>query len=189
MADQAHVTSVEAIDLFRASLLVYVSKVKPLLEDACDEVSRTRQWLQSEQRMNCENLVRRRTKEFEAAQQALFSAGVANLRDPGMAERAAMQRAKRALTEAEDKLKRVKRWGLEFDNSAGPMVKQFENLRTLMANDLPKAVAYLSQVVQTLDAYANVAPSSALRPSMPTEAGSETGAPSTAETLDSEKIS
>ena len=38
MADQAYVTSVEAIDLFRASLLVYVSKVKPLVEDACDEV-------------------------------------------------------------------------------------------------------------------------------------------------------
>ena len=168
MADQAHVTSVEAIDLFRASLLVYVSKVKPLLEDACDEVSRTRQWLQSEQRLNCENLVRRRTKEFEAAQQALFSAGVANLREPGMAERNTMQRAKRALAEAEDKLKRVRRWGLEFDNQAGPMVKQFENLRTLLANDMPKAVAYLSQVVKTLDAYANVAPTSAASPPMPT---------------------
>ena len=187
MADQANVTSIEAIDLFRASLLVYVSKVKPLVEDACDEVSRTRQWLQSEQRMNCENLLRRRTKEFEAAQQALFSAGVANLRDPGMAERAALQRAKRALTEAEDQLKRVKRWGLEFDNSAGPMVKQFENLRTLLANDLPKAVAYLSQVVRTLDAYANVAPPSAAWPPMATEAGSETGAATT--TPASEKIS
>ena len=96
-----------------------------------------------------------------------------------MAERAAMQRAKRALTEAEDQLKRVKRWGMEFDNSAGPMVKQFENLRTLLANDLPKAAAYLSQVVRTLDAYANVAPPSASLPPMATEAGSETSAATT----------
>ena len=67
------------------------------------------------------------------------------------------------------------------------MVKQFENLRTLLANDLPKAVAYLSQVVRTLDAYANVAPPSASLPPIAAEAGLETGTPTT--TPASEKLS
>ena len=39
---EANVSSVDAIDLFRAALLVYLSKAKPVLEDACDEVSRAK---------------------------------------------------------------------------------------------------------------------------------------------------
>ncbi len=161
MPEQAHVSSVDAIDLFRAALLVYVSKAKPVLEDACDEVSRTRQWLQTSQRIHWENEVRKRTRALENAQQALFSASIANLHDQGMGEKAAVTKAKRALTDAEDKLRRVKRWNMDFDQHVGPLVKQLEQLRTVLANSLPKAAIHLSQVVKTLDAYANVAPSSA----------------------------
>ena len=158
MSTHANVTSVESIDLFRAALLVYLSKARPVLEDACDEVSRTRQWLQQVQRIHWENEVRKRTRLLENAQQALFSANVANLREPGMAEKNAVMRAKRALTEAEDKLRSVKRWSMEFDQVVAPLVKQLEQLRTTLANDMPKAAAHLSQVVKMLDAYANVAP-------------------------------
>jgi hypothetical protein len=158
---EANVSSVDAIDLFRAALLVYVSKAKPVLEDACDEVSRTRQWLQTSQRVHWENEVRKRTRTLENAQQALFSASIANLHDQGMAEKAAVTKAKRALTDAEEKLRRVKRWSMDFDQHVGPLVKQLEQLRTVLANSLPKASVHLSQVVKTLDAYANVAPSSA----------------------------
>ena len=159
MATNANVSSVESIDLFRAALLVYLSKARPVLEDACDEVSRTRQWLQQVQRIHWENEVRKRTRLLENAQQALFSANVANLREPGMAEKNAVMRAKRSLTEAEDKLGNVKRWTRDFDQHVSPLVKQLEQLRTTLVNDMPKAAAHLSQVVKTLDAYANVAPS------------------------------
>ena len=161
MPEQAHVSSVDAIDQFRAALLVYVSKARPVIEDACDEVSRTRQWLQTSQRTHWENEVRKRTRILENAQQALLSANIANLRDPGMAEKLAVTKAKRALTEAEEKLKHVRRWNRDFDQHVGPLVKQLEQVRTILANDMPKAAVYLSQAVKTLDAYANVAPSSA----------------------------
>ena len=157
MATNANVTSVESIDAFRAALLVYLSKARPVLEDACDEASRTRQWLQQAQRVHWENEVRKRTRLLENAQQSLFSANVANLREPGLAEKNAVLRAKRALAEAEDKLKCVKRWTRDFDQQVGPLVKQLEQLRTTLVNDMPKAAVYLSQVVKTLDAYANVA--------------------------------
>lgn len=153
----AHVTSTEAIVSFRASLIVYLSKARPILEDACDEVSRTRQWLQHDRRTHWENQLRRRTRELENAQQALYGARLANLREPTQAEQSAVQRAKRALTEAEEKLKRIKRWCMEFDQRTGPLVKQLENLRTLLSNDLPKGVAHLAQIMQALEEYANVA--------------------------------
>jgi len=37
MAEKAHVTSSEAIELFRASLIAYVGKTRPILEDGADE--------------------------------------------------------------------------------------------------------------------------------------------------------
>ena len=183
MATNANVTSTEAIAAFRAALLVYVSKAKPVLEDACDEVTRMRMWLQSSQRVHWENEVRKRTRILENAQQALFSQSIGSLRDPGMAEKMAVTKAKRALVEADEKLQAVKRWNREFDHLAAPMVKQFESLRTTLANDMPKAATQLGQIVKTLDAYANVSPggvAGAMPASEPSAATDDTPAPAPA---------
>lgn len=157
----AHVTSTDAIESFRANVIVYLAKTRPLLEDACDEVMRVRQWLQQDRRMHWENQVRRRTRELENANQALYSSRLANLREVTTAEQAAVLRAKRALDEAQEKLRLVKRWTLEFDQRVGPLVKQLEQLRTMLSNDMPKAAIHLAQVLKTLEAYANVAPAAA----------------------------
>lgn len=164
MAENAHVTSLDALESFRSGLIVYLSKTRPLIEDACDDVGRTRQWLQSEQRTHWENQVRQRTKKLEAAQQALFSAGLSNLREPTMTERNAVAKAKRALDEAVEKLRVVKRWSMEFDTRAEPLVKQLEHLRTVLASDMPKAVLHLGQLIKTLDAYAGISPSASAPP-------------------------
>ncbi|HWN97382.1 MAG TPA: hypothetical protein VNT99_20285, partial [Methylomirabilota bacterium] len=145
-----------AIELFRANLIAYVGKARPVLEDACDEVFRTRQWLQQDRRVHWENQLRKRRKALEEAEQALFAARLGNLREATSAEVAAVTRAKRAFNEAEEKLRLVKRWTLEFDNRVQPLVKELEGLRTLLANDMPKAAAHLAQVIKTLDAYAGV---------------------------------
>lgn len=167
MPEKAQVTSIEALESFRAGLIVYLSKMRPVLEDACDDVFRTRVWLQHDQRLHWEHEVRRRGKKLEEAEQALFSARLGNLREPTMAEHAAVQRAKRALTEAEEKLKRVKRWSTEFDHRVEPLVKQLEHLRTLLASDMPKAVAHLAQIIKLLDEYAGISPSVSISDSAP----------------------
>ena len=158
MPERANVTSSEAIESFRASLIAYLGKARPILDDGADEVSRTRQWLQMDRRTHWEAQVRRRAKILEQAQQAVFSAGLSNLRDTTSAEQAAVVRAKRALNEAEEKLRVVKRWTMEFDNRVEPLVKQLEGLRTMLANTMPKAAVQLAQTVKVLEAYANVAP-------------------------------
>lgn len=156
MAERAHVTSTEAIDAFKAALVVYLSKSRLLLEDACDEVLRLRTWLQTDRRLYWEAQVRRRQKVLEEARQVLFSAGMAKLREPSAAERAAVQRAQRALAEAEEKLRRVKHWTREYEHRVEPSLRQLESLRTVLTHDLPKGVAYLNQILQTLDAYAGM---------------------------------
>lgn len=175
MPDQAHVTSSEAIELFRASLLVYIAKTRPWLEDSCDEVFRTRDWLQNDRRIHWENQVRRRTRALEEAQAALLSAKLSNLRDTRAAEHMAVERAKRALVEAEEKLQRIKRWSMEFEQRSQVLVKELEHVRSMIANVLPKGAAHLEQIVRRLEAYAGVAGPGA---SSATAAPSETESPS-----------
>jgi hypothetical protein len=164
MPDRAHVTSVDALESFRASLIIYLTKARPTLEEVSTDVQRMRGWLEGEQRMYWENEFRRRARALEEAQQALFSAKLSNLREASALEQMAVQRTKRALDEAEAKLRTLKQWNRVFDNRVGPLVKQMEKLHTVLTNDMVKAVAFLAQAISTLDAYAEVAPPPAAGP-------------------------
>src|SRR5262245_50673779 len=105
MAQQARVTSLEAIETFRSQLIVYLSQARPLLEEVSSGVVRTRTWLENDQRTYWENQFRRRSQELQEAQQALFSARIGSLRRETSAEHLAVQRAKRQVEEAEVKLR------------------------------------------------------------------------------------
>jgi hypothetical protein len=161
---EAKVSSIDAIEAFRAALIVYASKMKPLLEDASDEALRTREWLSGDRRMFWENQMKVRRRKLEEAEQAVFSSRVSNLREVSSAEQAAVRRAKAALTEAEDKLRLVKRWSQEFDNLVEPQVKELESLHTELTNELPKAAAFLANLINSLHAYANVGAPVAVEP-------------------------
>lgn len=168
MPERAHVTSVEALEAFRATLVIYLSKARPALEEVSGDILRTRMWLQNDQRMHWETQVRRRTKELEQAQQAVSSARMSDFRQNISTEQLAMQRAKRALDEAEAKLKRVKWWNREFDSRVQPMAKQLEKLHTVLSNDMVQAAAYLNEAVNTLAAYAEMGPAPTTPPSAET---------------------
>ena len=95
-----------------------------------------------DQRTHWENEVRRRSQALQEAQQALFSAKLSTFREAGSVEQMAVHRAKRALEEADAKLRVVKQWNRVFDNRADPLVKQMEKLHTVLTNDMVQAVAY-----------------------------------------------
>ena len=158
MPDRAHVTSVDALESFRSSLIIYLSKARPTLEEVNASVQRTRGWLEGERRTYWENEFRRRSRALEEAQAAVFSSRLSNLREVSAAEQMAVRRAKRDLDEAEAKLRVVKQWNRVFDNRVDPLVKQMEKLHTVLANDMVKAVAYLKQAIDTLHNYAGVIP-------------------------------
>ena len=94
MAERAHVSSVDALEAFRATLIIYLSKARPVLEEVSSDILRTRMWLQNDQRIHWETQLRRRTKELEQAQQALSSARVSDFREHISTEQMAVQRAR-----------------------------------------------------------------------------------------------
>ena len=156
MPQKAKVTSVDALEGFRSALINYVSKARPTVEEVSADAMRTRLWLENEQRTHWEAQFKRRAKELELAQAALFSARVGSLAQETGAELMAVQRAKRAMEEADTKLRVLKKWTREYEGRVQPLVKQTEKLHTILTNDMVKAVAYLTQALNTLAAYADL---------------------------------
>lgn len=159
MAIQAKVTSTEALESFRASLVVFLAKARKSLDDAGDGVRRTRQWLQHDQRTHWEGELRRRAKQLEQAQQELMSVRLtATVHQPSavMNRQMAVDKARRELAEVEGKLRRLKAWNQNYDASTDPIVKRMDKLRQTL-DELPKAISYLVSVQKALDAYAESA--------------------------------
>jgi hypothetical protein len=159
MAEQAKVTSVEAIEAFRANLILYLSKARPALEEVTSEVMRTRQWLGHDQRRFWQLELKNRQKKLERVQAELFSAMMSKLSDASAAQQMAVRKAQEAVREAEDKLRLLKRWDHELENRSEPLVKQVDGLHNFLTTEMARAVAQLAQVIRALDAYAGVEPS------------------------------
>jgi hypothetical protein len=155
MATQAKITSVEAIELFRAALILFTSQARPALEEVSSEGVRMRLWLESDQRRFWENERRVRSRKLEEAQQKLFSARLSQFQESTSLQQMTVHRAQRAVRDAEEKLVRLKRWDRELENRSAPLLKEVEQLHSFLTAEMPKAVAYLAQVVRALDAYAD----------------------------------
>ena len=173
MPESARVSSIEAIAAFRARLLVFLTKSRPALEEVSGEIMRTRLWLQNDQRIHWEGQIRQRAKKLETAQHELYSARLARLREVTTAEQSAVNKTRRALDEAEEKLRTLKRWNRDFDSQVEPLVKQVDKLQTFLVHDLTKAGVHLAQILKSLDAYANAGP-----PSTPASAPATAASPS-----------
>jgi hypothetical protein len=170
MATQARVTSIDTLESFRASLILFLSKAHGSLDEVGDEVRRTRNWIQSDRRLHWEGEVRRRKRVLDQAEQELFSARMSVLRKTTTQQQAAVNRAKRALDEAEEKLRNVKTWNRAFDSSADPLVKGMEGFRHFLDQSMPKAISHLVRAQKTLESYAET-PAPAAAPSPTAEPG------------------
>ncbi len=180
MAQQgANITSIEALDAFRAALVLYLNKARPTLDEINSEVVRLRVWLESDRRMYWEKQVRRCALKLEEAKQAVFSAEMSRLRESTSGERTAVTKAQRDLADAEMKLAHVKKWISDFESRVSPLAKQLERLQSFLSSGLPKAHAHLAQSIRALEAYANVTVPSAGRAATtvaePTETPAEAG--------------
>lgn len=159
MPERAKVTSLEAIEAFRARLIIYREKAGRVLDEVGEDVIRTRVWLQTDRVTFWEGQIRRRQKDLEMRQQELFSAQISGMRDASFVQQQAVQRARRAIQEAEGKLHIVKQWNRQYDQRVEPIGKQVEKLRHNLVHDLGQAIAFLTEVTKTLADYAEISPS------------------------------
>ncbi|RBP38567.1 hypothetical protein DES53_11185 [Roseimicrobium gellanilyticum] len=164
MADQAKVTSLDALDSLRAASIIFMTKARTAVDQGSDEVRRARYWLEHDRRPHWESQLKRRTANLHRAEQELLSAKYSEFNDTQTMQRSAVRKAKEAVVEAEDKLRRIKGWLRNFDTSFDPLTKKLDVLRQYLDNDLPKAVAHIVQIQRTLESYAEVSPLHASAP-------------------------
>jgi len=160
VADHVDVTSIDALESFRSSLLVYMDKAGMTLDEIDDAVKRTRVWVQTEQPNYWKGEIKRLTRALEDAEQALFSSRLSASREPSAQEQMNVNRLRRALRDAGDKLRVTKKWSRNYDGVVEPLAKKLEILRFLITQQLPKGTQFLKQAADTLHAYAETGPRS-----------------------------
>ncbi|MGH7977823.1 MAG: hypothetical protein ACREE6_00500 [Limisphaerales bacterium] len=157
MAQTANITSVDAIAAFRAALIVFLGKVRPLLEETSGEIIRTRQWVEEDQRRHWENQFRLRWRKLEEARAELFNATLSKLQEASSLHHMAVQRADRAVRECEAKRAMLRKWSRDLGDKTDPLLKQVSQFETFLTADMPRAIAYLDRVIESLEAYADIA--------------------------------
>ncbi len=157
MDGQARVGSIEALEAFRASLIRFTGRAKRALDDVAGEVKQTRGWLESEQRQKWEGELRRRTRALEHAEQELYSARLSDLRRDKSAQQMAVNKARRAVEEAQEKLVKIKRWRQAYDTRVESLARQMEGLQDILARRMPEGAVSLANSIRHLQDYAQQA--------------------------------
>jgi DNA repair exonuclease SbcCD ATPase subunit len=153
MAAQAQVGSVDAIEAFRSDVILFITQMQPVIDEISGEVMRVRLWLQNDQRGVWDAELRKRRRKLEEAQSELFSARLSHMQDSCVLPQMAVQKAQRAVAEAEQKLAALKKWDRELEKIVEPQLKQVEQLRGFLTVDLGRAVIELAEIIRKLEAY------------------------------------
>ncbi|MEO6739118.1 MAG: hypothetical protein ABIP20_02635 [Chthoniobacteraceae bacterium] len=154
MSQQARVTSVDALDAFRANLIIFVTKAREAVDSTRDRVRRTRNWLQQEQPVHWQGEIRKRQRHLDQVVQELYSARLTQMTGAIAIREAAVRKAKAAVEEAHEKLRKVKKWNQNFDATADPLVKKLDGFREYLDHEMPDAITFLYRAREILDAYA-----------------------------------
>ena len=158
MSNQARVSSIDALESFRADLIQYIKKARIALEDMTTETRRTRDWLDTDRLNYWKTQIKKRTKLLEQAEQELYSANLASPLASNALQKMAAARAKRLVVEAEEKLHLLNHWRKRYDPLTNPLVRQLDPLFAILGQDLPKGVNSLGESIKALQAYAETSP-------------------------------
>lgn len=170
MPNQAKVSSIDALEAFRADLIQYIEKARVALEDMSGEVRRTRTWLDVDRAQHWGREMKGRIKHLEQAEQELYSANLTNPKASNALQKMAVTRAERQVKEAEEKLRLLKYWRRHFDQRAGSLVKQLDPMLSRVGQQLPRGVVFLTEAIKALQTYAEARPTPAATPPVETEA-------------------
>lgn len=154
MSDQAKVSSIDALESFRADLIQYVEKARMAMENAEGEVRRTRTWLDVDRTGYWNRQMKHRVKLLDQAEAELYNVTLTSPRDSHSVQKMAVAKAKRDVMEAEEKIRRLKYWRQTFDNRVTPLLRQMDPMLFIVGQHLPKGIHALTEMIKTLQAYA-----------------------------------
>lgn len=168
MAKRARVNSIDELRRFRVGLCEFIDDCRTALVLIRSDIGRTQSWVEREQLLYWEGMVKRRTKELSQARNDLNRKELTS--DRTLDERRALERAKRQLEESRQKVRVVRRWVKLLPNELDRLIGSIQHLSHSIDRDGPQAVSSLDEIVKSLESYlALQAPSLAPKRSAATE--------------------
>lgn len=157
MSRSAKVTSIEVLDRFTATLRCFQDDASTSLEDLEVEIHRAVDWINHTQKDHWRNEIHRgrdrvadAKAEYERARSARTFAG----QEPTLlAEKKAIERAKRRLRLAEEKAELVRVWARKIDRAVIEYEGSAAQLGNWLLTDCPRALATLVRMSQALQSY------------------------------------
>lgn len=173
MSDQVKVSSIDALETFRADLIQYISKARVALEDMEGDVRRTQTWLDTDRTQHWARQFKHWTKNLHQAEQELYSANLTSPNASNAFQKMAVLKARRKVEEAEEKMRIVKKWRQTFETRSTPLLRQLDPMFHLVGQHLPKGVYSLGESIKALQAYAEKMAPIPAAPQPSTDAGGE----------------
>ena len=152
MPDKAHLSSAQALEVFRTRLIRYLEKATLVVDEAGGEVRRMRVWLREREKY-WKRQLRLRSLALEEARHEAFGARLSPFQQSSQARQMAVRRAKISLRQAEEKLRLAKLWSRCYEGKAEALGREVENLRTVLIQDIKKGSASLERILRSLDGY------------------------------------
>ena len=157
MGDRANVQSIQAIRDFRAATVRFHDEAERALESLVVEMQRSIRWIQLDRPQYWKQQVRQCHQEVAEARGALMKCQMRRTGDfkpTCFEERKAFERAKRRRQIAQDMIDVVRRWGIKSQKEADEFKARTAQLSRCLEGDLPRAVALLERIVESLEKYA-----------------------------------
>lgn len=158
MTPGAKVSSVEALEGLRSSLVLYLTRSQAVLEDVAQEIVRARVWLETDRQVHWKRQVRRLSATVAQAEQELTTARLAGDAGAILERKQALAKARDTLRQAEEGLERVRRWLRRYPTDVEARGALPRRLQQVLSTDTGRAVSFLERATVILQDYAGGGP-------------------------------
>ena len=186
MGRAARVTSIGVLQTTAAAVQRFRSEAAAVLDDLQIQVQHALEWIHHDRKDYWAQELRRSWEGVSAArlqlQQAQVSRRIAGREPACIDEKRALERAKRRLETAEEKVRAVAHWTHVIERAVDEFQQNRTQFATWLDTDLIQAVAALNRMSASLESYTSLAAPAAAGPSPPPPghvAAAETGSPET----------
>ena len=159
MSGSANVRSIQAIREFRAGTIQFQEDAQVAMNLIRQQLQRAQQWLEHECPQQWRMEVQRgfaRVSEARGRLDACRRRRTGDFKPSCFEEQEAFRREKRRLEIAHQKVEVVRRWAGQYRQEIDEYKGRSGQMDTLLATDIPKLIALLDRIGQTLESYAEM---------------------------------
>jgi hypothetical protein len=163
MSQSANVRSIQAIRDFKAALATFAEDARNALSSSEMEVRRTRDWLNRDQLVYWQTQVKRRNEELSMARTELHRRRLSQQGSDAISDteqKENLRIAQRRVTEAEEKVKLVKKWVPVLEHAIAEYHSTSQPLGDRLTGALVNSLSLLGRMINTLESYVATAPPS-----------------------------